>query len=141
VRTPLPANFDWTLPSYDGLNSWTGAGGLEVEFTGRQPEICTIAEQTIVLPPGKYSLHSSYSTSEIPPGTGLKWQIVQRGTDKLLAESTDLSSDAPQDPAMTFSIPPGPFSYGVRLAYQRALGTTRISGSLTVSSVQIESAQ
>ena len=140
ARAPLPVSFDWTLPAYDGLNSWTGPVGLEAEFTGRQPESCTVAEQSVVLSPGKYRLRYSYRTSEIPAGTGLKWQIIEAASDKPLAESQDLSSDGEQSAAVTFSVPQGAGLLRVRLAYQRALGTTRISGRLAILTVQIESA-
>lgn len=141
ARVPLPVSFDWTLPAYDGLNSWTGPAGLEVEFTGRQPEACAVAEQSIVLSPGKYLLRYSYSTSEISPGTGLKWKIIDTASDTPLAESQDLSSDSPQKSALTFFVPQGASLLRVRLAYQRALGTTRVSGRLLISSVQIETGQ
>jgi tetratricopeptide (TPR) repeat protein len=139
ARVPLSVSFDWTLPSYDGLHSWTGPGGLEAEFTGTQPETCIVAEQSVVLSPGKYSLQYAYRTSEISRDTGLKWQIIEAGSDKPLAESSDLSSDGLQNSAVTFSVSPGVSLLRIRLAYQRALGTTRISGRLAISSVQIES--
>lgn len=139
ARVPLPVSFDWTLPAYDGLNSWTGPTGLEAEFTGRQPEACTIAEQSVVLSPGKYLLQYSYFTSEVPPDTGLNWQIIDAASGELLAESADLSSDSVQNSAAAFSVPRGASLLRVRLVYQRALGTTRISGRLIISSVQIES--
>ena len=138
-RDPLPVSFDWALAAYDGLHSWTGPAGLESEFTGRQPEGCTVAEQSVVLAPGKYSLRYSYRTSEIPPDTGLKWQIIDAAANKPLAESPDLSSDSLQNVALTFSVPQGVSLLHIRLAYQRALGTTRISGKLVVPSVQIQS--
>jgi tetratricopeptide (TPR) repeat protein len=139
ARVPLPVSFDWILPAYDGLNSGTGPAGLEAEFTGRQPEACTVAEQSVVLSPGKYLLRYSYRTSEIAPGTGLKWQIIEAASDKPLAESPDLSSDGLDNSAVTFSVPQGASLLRVRLVYQRALGTTRISGTVVISSVQIES--
>jgi tetratricopeptide (TPR) repeat protein len=139
VRDPLPVDFDWTLPAYDGFNARTGSAGLEAEFTGRQPESCIVAEQSVVLSPGKYSLHYSYRTSEIPPDTGLKWQIVDGESGKTLAESPDLSSDDLQNSTVTFLVPQDASLLHVRLAYGRALGTTRISGRLAVSSVQIQS--
>lgn len=141
ARDPMPVAFDWSLPSYDGLNSWTGPAGLESEFTGREPESCTVAEQSVVLSPGNYSFQYSYRTSGISAGTGLKWQILDAATGKPLAESQGLSSDSLQNSALTFSVPQGVLLLRVRLAYQRALGTTRISGRLVLSSVQIQPSQ
>lgn len=139
ARDPLPVSFDWTLPAYEGLNSWIGPAGLESEFTGRQPESCTVTEQSVVLSPGDYSLQYSYRTSEIPPDAGLKWQIIDSASDKPLAESRDLSSNGVQAAILSFSVPKNLSLLRVRLAYQRPLGTTRIAGRLVVASVQIQS--
>ena len=49
LREPLPVSFDWALPEYQGLHSWPGASGLETEFSGSEPDGCTIAEQIVVL--------------------------------------------------------------------------------------------
>lgn len=138
AREPLPVSFDWNLPAYDGLHSWTGPAGLESEFTGREPEACTVAEQSVVLSPGAYSLQYFYRTSDIPPGTGLKWEILDAASDKPLAESADLSSESAKGEALVFSVPPNVSLLRIRLAYQRPVGSVRISGRLAVASVQIQ---
>lgn len=137
TRDPLPVGFDWTLSSYSGLHSWPGPTGLETEFSGFQPEECTIAEQTIVLPPGNYALEYSYRTSEIAPETGLRWQIVGADYETIVAESPDLSSETMSLGDAKFSIPPKGSLVHLRLQYRRRLGTSRISGTLVVSSVRI----
>jgi hypothetical protein len=137
-RDPLPVSFDWTLPEYSGLHSWPGPSGLEVEFTGSQPEECTIAEQTVALVPGDYTVAYSYHTSDIPPGTGIRWRIVDPNSNTVLADSPDLSSDVLNHEAFAFSVPPGTSLLRLRLEYHRALGTPRISGMLVVLSTQIQ---
>jgi hypothetical protein len=137
-REPLPVSFDWTLPEYPGLHSWPGPSGLEAEFTGIQPEDCTVAEQVLVLAPGSYTLSYSYRTSDIPLGTGLRWQINDAKTGANLAESSDLSSNDPQQSALAFSVPKGTSLFHLRLAYRRTLGTPRISGVLVVRSAKIQ---
>jgi hypothetical protein len=137
-REPQPVNFDWTLPEYQGLHSWPGTSGLVTEFTGSQPEDCLIAEQAVVLEPGDYTMAYAYHTSEIPPGTGIRWQIIDAMSNAVLAESTDLSSDALAHTGLSFSVPPGISILRLRLQYRRTLGTTRISGMLNVISTQIE---
>jgi hypothetical protein len=132
-------SFDWSLPEYSGLHSWPGPSGLETEFTGSEPEDCTVAEQAVVLAPGNYSLAYSYRSTEIPPNTGIRWQIVDAKSKAVLAESSDLSSQATKQAALEFSVPPGASVIRLRLAYKRALGTTRVSGTLVVVSTQIES--
>ena len=137
-RDPLPVSFDWSLPEYPVLHSWPGSSGLETEFTGSQPEDCTVAEQTMALTPGNYTMTFSYRTSRIPPDTGIRWQIVDAKSNTVLADSADLSSDTMKSSEMAFSVPPGTSLLRLRLAYRRALGTPRISGMLIVVSTQIK---
>ncbi|MGA2086718.1 MAG: hypothetical protein ABSG60_14500 [Terracidiphilus sp.] len=138
AREPLPVSFDWSLPEYPGLHSWPGPSGLETEFTGSQPEDCTVAEQAVALTPGNYTMAYAYRTSDIPPATGIRWQIIDAKSNAVLADSTDLSSDELQHSVLAFSIPPGTPLLRLRLAYRRALGTPRISGTLVVRSTQIQ---
>lgn len=137
AREPLPVSFDWSLPSYAGLHSWPGPSGLETEFTAGQPENCLIAEQTLILMPGSYLLEYTFRTNNIPPHTGIHWQIFGGASDTPLATSTDLSSETMMEGKLGFSVPSDLTQLRLRLAYQRALGTPRISGMLVVPSVQI----
>jgi hypothetical protein len=137
-RPPLPVSFDWSLPEYEGLHSWPGASGLESEFTGSEPEACVIAEQIVPLTPGNYSLSYSYRTAQIPPDTGIRWQILDAISNAVLAESPNLSSEELKYSGVGFRVPPGTSLLRVRLLYQRTLGTTRISGTLDVLSTRIQ---
>lgn len=137
ARDPLPVSLDWALSSYAGLHSWPGPSGLETEFSGSQPENCTIAEQAIVLPPGDYEMEYSYRTDEIPPGTGLRWQIMAADSETVLADSPDLSSETTNRAQVEFSIPPGASLAYLRLQYRRTLGTPRVSGTLVITSVLV----
>ena len=138
AREPLPVRFDWALSSNTGLHSWPGPSGLETELSGEQPENCTIAEQMVLLSPGNYELASSYRTEGIAAETGLRWQIIAAGSDKVLAESPDLSSEAPSRASVEFSISPETSLIELRLAYRRTLGTPRIAGTLVIPSVRIQ---
>jgi tetratricopeptide (TPR) repeat protein len=137
AREPQPVSFDWSLPEYSGLHSWPGASGLESEFTGSQPEECTVAEQALMLAPGKYVLSYSYRTADIAAGTGIRWQIVGAKPENVLSESPDLSSDASEQGTMTFIVAPDSPLQRLRLIYKRALGTPRIEGQLMLKSVRI----
>jgi hypothetical protein len=139
LREPLGVVFDWSLPDYPDLHSWPGPSGLETEFSGNQPEEATIAEQALVLKPGKYAMSYSYRTTDISPASGIRWQILDAETDTVLEESAYLSSDALLYSGFGFSVPPTAPLVRVRLDYQRALGTPRISGMLDVSSTRIQS--
>ena len=138
ARKPLPVSFDWSIAAYPGLRSLSGPLGLETEFTGTQPEECSVAEQAVALTPGKYSMNYAYQTADIAPDTGLEWQIIDVKSNTVLARSPDLSSDELKNSAMGFSISPGSSVVLLRLAYRRVLGTPRISGTLTVRSTQIQ---
>jgi len=138
ARDPLPVSFDWMIPSNSGCHSVPGPLGLETQFSGLQPDRCTIADQAVVLNPGKYVMQYSYRTEGIAPGTGLRWQIIAAGSKTPLAQSSDLSSDARTRAKLAFSIPSGVSVAHLRLIYQRSLGTTLISGSLDLSSVSIQ---
>ena len=137
-REPLPVSFDWTLPAYQGLHSWPGPSGLQTEFTGSEPEDCTIAEQAVALASGNYAMSYAYRTSDIPPATGIRWQVLDAKSNAVLAESPDLSSDDLKHSAFGFAVPPGDSLLRVRLIYRRELGTTRIAGTLDVQSTQIQ---
>jgi hypothetical protein len=137
ARDPLPLAFDWSLPAYPGLHSWPGPAGLESEFSGDQPETCTVTEQAVVLTPGNYELNYSYRTDGIPANSGLHWQIIAPDSDTPLAQSTDLSSDSQTREKIDFTVPPGQSLLHLRLQYRRALGTSRISGSVVIPSIQI----
>jgi tetratricopeptide (TPR) repeat protein len=138
AREPLPVSFDWALYSYSGLRAWPGPSGLEIEFSGNEPESCTIAEQTVMLTPGNYTMDYSYQTSEIPPESGIRWQIVDARSGATLADSPHLWSDTLKGEGVPFSVGRGDSALRLRLIYQRALGTTRISGTLRILSTGIQ---
>ena len=97
-----------------------------------------VAEQAVVLAPGRYSMNYAYRTSDIPQGTGIRWQIIDAKSNSVLTESPDLSSDALNHSALTFSVPPDTSLIRLRLVYSRTLGTPRISGMLMVLSTGIQ---
>jgi len=137
-RVPLPVSFDWSFPEYPGLHSWPGPSGLETEFTGSQPEDCMVAEQFVALIPGNYTMAYAYRTSGIPGTTGIHWQIIDAKSNAILANSPDLSSEELKRSVLAFTVPAGTSLLRVRLVYQRALGTPRVSGMLVVLSTEIQ---
>jgi hypothetical protein len=138
AREPLPVAFDWSLPEYSGLHSWPGPSGLETEFTGSEPEACTVVEQSIWLNPGNYTFRSAYRTSGIAQNTGLSWQIIYAQSDAILAESDDLASEKGNESVLDFTVPPGTSLIRLRLVYHRAIGTTHIEGTLMIKSTEIK---
>jgi hypothetical protein len=138
ARDPLPVKFDWNLSTYNGLHSWPGPSGLVTEFSGDEPESCTIAEEVILLPPGNYKLESSYHSRNIAANTGIRWEIADIESDTALVSSPFLSSDAPAKFTLPFSIGSDHHLLRLRLVYNRQLGTPRVSGTLVVPSIRIE---
>jgi hypothetical protein len=138
AREPVPVAFDWRLPSYEGLHSWPGPSGLEVELTGREPENCVVAEQTVPVSVGRYELKYSYRTRDIAPDTGLRWQVQDSLSGAVLAASPDLSHETLKTDSVTFVAGRNQPLVRLRLAYARALGTPRISGMLVVVSTALQ---
>jgi hypothetical protein len=136
-RTPSQSSFDWSVPEYPGLHSWFGPSGLVTEFSGSEPEDCVITEQAVVLKPGNYTMAFRYHTSTVPPNTGIKWQIIEPKSQKLIAESSDLSSDQIKTSQVNFALPEtSPLI--LRLNYHRSLGTVRISGMLDIETTEVQ---
>jgi len=140
ARDPLPVVFDWRIPQYSGLYSLGGPTGLQIVFSGSEPGQCTLADQTVAVSPGHDTLQYTYQTTGIPPGSGLRWQILLPGSNVVLAQSPSLSSDAPQQSSLPFSVPGSASLVELRLVYQRAPGTSHISGTLNMQSTRIQAA-
>lgn len=137
AREPLPVIFDWSRPSYPGLSSTVGPSGLEAEMSGLQPEECIIAEQTLILDPGKYVLNYSYRTVDVLPATGIEWQVVDVKSGSVVANSRDLSSNTLTNTTFAFKVAQDVRLVRLRLIYRRALGSTRVAGTLRVVSTEI----
>jgi hypothetical protein len=138
ARNPLPIRFDWRYSMFPGLHSWPGPSGLMVEFTGDEPEDCSIAEEMISLSPGMYRLDSSYRTENIPANSGIRWEIVEPGSETVVGRSQSLSGDSPGSVSTTFSVNPKQKFLLLQLVYQRELGTARVQGTLVIPSVRIQ---
>lgn len=138
AREPLHVSFDWKLQMEPGLHSWPGPSGLETEFSGDEPESSTIAEQTVILAPGKYIMKYAYRTKDIAPGTGIHWQLLNAKTGLVLADSPSLSCQSLNRVVLPFSVNPENSLLSLSLIYKRALGTPRISGTLVILSIELQ---
>lgn len=138
-RQPQPVAFDWWLPESNGVQALPGTTGLDVEFSGSEPEECIVAQQALPLSPGLYTLQYRYQTKDIAPETGVHWEVLDSTTGLVLAASQDLASNESVQTSFQFDVPRTAQVQYLRLAYKRALGTTRIAGTLTVSSTMIRS--
>ena len=135
ILSPTSIGFDWHLPTVTGINASqeNDHGGLRLEFSSDQPESVEILTQVLAVQPNTaYNFMFDYSTSGIAPGTGLTWSVTNLGTGSVLATSDSLSADKGTVGHLDFTVPADSKFVRVLLVYQRALGTTRIEGSLVL---------
>jgi hypothetical protein len=136
---PLAHGFDWKLNNGPGIAT-SRAGGLGIEFNGKEPEHMLLASQTLaLLPSRRYHLTVRYRTQGIAPGAGLRCRVIAYGADaKPLMDALDLSGSSHSGQPVTFETPPKPQPLTLTLSYDRELGTAKIEGFLIVEKVQIE---
>ncbi len=129
---PTSRGFDWRLPSASGVTvAWPAAGGLIVEFDGRQKDHCEILSQILPLARGRrYRLRYRY---EIEPAaaTGLRWRL-----DGPRAE-TSRSIGAGTEGTFEFDAPADRDAARLILGYERELATTRWEGRLRLERVEL----
>ena len=136
---PLSRGFDWRVHVAEGISVLrrNSQPGLRITFSGRQPESSEVLSQFVPLLPGReYRLRFRYRTSGIAPDTGLRWRIVDAATGGELGyRSPDLSSEEERQEEVLFSTTVETQLGRVVLGYQRAAGTTRIEGSISLRDV------
>lgn len=133
ARSPTSIGFDWHLPNMPGImaSQESGVGGLRLEFSGDQPESVEILSQVLAVEPSTpYTFAFDYSTSGIAPASGLTWTVASLADGSVLAMSDSLSSDSETVGHLSFMVPANSRFVRLSLVYHRALGTTRIEGSL-----------
>jgi tetratricopeptide (TPR) repeat protein len=119
----LPAGFDWRPFAQDGVVYWRlgNSRGLQFEFSGRQPENCTLLKLNLPLDPRKsYKLNTKASGFNL--GSGLKWHLGTQEWDAFTPEESIQTVASPTQ---------------LTLTYNRALGTKRIEGVLTLYRVEV----
>jgi tetratricopeptide (TPR) repeat protein len=121
----LPGGFDWHPSTVDGIVFWRlGKGrGLQIEFSGRQPESCTLIRLPLPLGAGT-SYRLDVQASGLRPATGLKWQLGGQEWEAASDLSVELNSTAAP----------------LTLAYNRTLGNARVEGTLTICRVTVRQA-
>jgi tetratricopeptide (TPR) repeat protein len=132
---PADHGFDWRLLPRPGIRSVrTEPPGLLITFDGRESEQTEVLLQWIpTRPSSAYELSIHSQSRDVPAGSGLRWQVVNGASGVSLAES---GSDLPLE-TLRFEAPPQCSLAKLVLGYRRAAGTTRIAGSLVLSSVTL----
>lgn len=135
IHSPTSIGFDWHLASAPGITATqdNSLGGLRLEFSSDQPESVEILTQALAVQPNAvYRFLFDYATSGIAPGTGLTWRVTDLRTGNVLATSESLSADTGAVGHLDFTVPENSRFVRLSLVYQRALGTTRIEGTLVL---------
>jgi predicted secreted protein len=83
-------------------------------------------------------LRFSYRTTGIAPETGLRWRLTDLNGTKILVQGESLASESERDGTFAFRTPAGAGLVRLTLAYQRALGTTRIAGSIVLRKLRLK---
>jgi len=138
---PKSTGFDWRLHPPDGVTIVRQEGPplVRVAFSGRQPEVCEILSKFMPLAPGKaYEFEFEYRTEGVALDTGLHWRLVDSVANKdLIRDSPRLSSQEWRRQRLDFTMPAKSDLGRLVLYYQRALGTTRIEGTLWLRGVAL----
>lgn len=139
-QEPVPGGFDWRIPRVNGV-AVGGPGrppGLTLDFSGAQPQSCELASQALLVEGGlRYGVRYSYRTRGVGPGTGLRWAIGPLAGGGWWAQGPDLSHEEWAEQGFEFLAPPGPQGARLVLVYERALGTTRIEGTLELRRIEV----
>ncbi len=128
---PLSHGFDWRLLSQPGVRVAL-QHGLRITLDGQQEERADLLIQWIPLRPSStYDFTIKAQTDDIPAGSGLRFKIFDGASTTVLAES-EISLPLS---ALRFETPPH-LSFGkLVFSYQRALGTSRLAGTVILSSI------
>lgn len=139
---PLNSGFDWRLPEVKGVAAVYNDAppSLRFDFSGNQPENCTVVYQLVPAVSGKrYALRFEYRTEGIEPETGLQWMVRDGATGaEILTPPLNLSSDSWTQGGLAFAVPQGVQATAVTLIYRRQPGTVRIEGTAWLRNVGME---
>ncbi len=142
AHDPSNTGLDWRKIASNGIFFRPIFPGLRINFSGKQPEACELLAQYVLLEKDrKYDLSYEYESSGIPPDSGLSWRVfdVKTGVE-LTKNPRHLSREKMGSETIRFLTPAEVGGGRLVLLYQRALGTTRISGWLQLQQVALTTA-
>ena len=144
TKAVLGRAFDWRVsaPSEISYRQEISPSGLRFDFFGNQPEHCELLSQLVPVEPDKqYRLVAKYETEGLQGNTGIAWQMLDLNTNAdLLRGIGRVAASQRRQNAQTYEFETPSEKRLVRLvlAYDRALGTVRIEGSLSLDSVALD---
>ncbi len=133
-REPLSRGFDWRPQGVAGVEMLRqpAGGGLRLSFSGEQPETCMLLLERVALAPGRrWRLRFEYRSQGMAADTGLRWRTIG-------AEWPAAASDAWSEAAFEFRTPATGRVVPLVLAYERAPGTMRMTGSFWLRRLRLE---
>ena len=140
---PAVQGFAWRLPTVDGISASREENppGLRFTFSGEQPENCEPLLRILpVLENTAYEFTATYRTAGIPPDSGLCWRVTDMDGGNLMGSPESLASEDGAQAKVQFIAPPGCRLVRIALGYRRALGTTRIEGSIILREAGLQRA-
>jgi tetratricopeptide (TPR) repeat protein len=141
ANAPISHGFDWHLMPVEGVSSFLNVNPnvLGFEFSGDEPDSFTLMNQAAPVQAQKaYSLTADYTTSGIPPGSGIVWLVTDARTGAELARTASLSSEqGGGTTSACFTAPDGAAFVNLSLLYQRQPGTVRVEGKLGLKGVRL----
>jgi len=143
LPTLVLQGFAWRLPTVDGISASREESppGLRLTFSGGQPENCEPLFRILpVQGNAAYEFTAWYRTEGIPPGAGLVWLVTDMNGGNIMGAPESLASEDGARAKIRFIAPPGCRLARIALTYRRALGTTRIEGSIVLREAGLQRA-
>jgi hypothetical protein len=133
----LDAGFDWRMRAPGGvrIDRFEGPGAVRIRFSGKQPETCEILSQYVPLMPKRdYILTVRYRPAGIESESGLYCRVLGATGQDLLSRAGALPGGPEGEAERTFRFRSADETAPARLVfgYERARGTMRIEGSVTL---------
>jgi tetratricopeptide (TPR) repeat protein len=143
LPTPALQGFAWRLPTVEGIGASReeNPSGLRLTFSGGQPENCEPLFRVLpVRENTAYEFNAVYRTAGIQPNTGLAWRITDMDGGDIMGAPESLASEDGARAKIHFVAPSGCRLVRIALVYRRALGTTRIEGSIVLREAGLQRA-
>ena len=131
----IGVGFDWRIPPAAGIdvNRLPEPEGIDIGFSGKQAERCDILSQYVLLAPGReYVLSVRYRVVGIDTESGLTCRLLEGDNEADLLENSGRMPGGAAESVRSFRFTAPSRVSLARLVfgYRRAIGTTRIDGSV-----------
>lgn len=135
---PIHAAFGWQVTQDANVRAFSDLSSLRLEFNGKEPESLQLLTTTAPLVGGKaYRLTWKTDASQLssPRDPGFTLQIVQEPGDTTSECQPLLQTGAA---GCLFTARPNADRAQINVSYKRALGTTRVEGTLQILNIRLE---